>query len=243
MNKITRVLLLCILSLELGAQSTDSLRFYQLLQPSDTLKFNKIYEGIFGESPELTMNQRIKASKLSKEFILMDSLPEHRLYLYTDGGGNATGIREFLLSFQSGDTALTTSFKTELPASFTNFEVVTEGLHPVVQLDYVEYLSTSTGSTEMDVASYFMIDGFCLPLARVIRKLWLSENGNYEPNCKDYQYFSVEFSRDISFRAGELNLKRGHYKFSENLNCESVSRSKEIPSASYKISDYLVLKH
>jgi hypothetical protein len=225
----------------LSAQS-DSLRFFNLLVPSDTLDFSDIYLGIYGNTPEVIKNRQLNSRKLEKDFMLMDSIPEYHLYLYSRGNGNISGAREFRLSYQRGDTALVSGFETALPASLGNLEVVAEGEKPVIQLDYVEYESSNSGSTEMEVAAYFMLDGFCLPLTRVIRKLWLSENGNYEPECKDYQYFSVEFSRNVRFRNSHLELGSGNYKFSENLNCEVSNSYQKTPAGSYTIRDYLVLK-
>lgn len=172
----------------------------------------------------------------------MDSIPELNLYLYSRGNSNTSGSKEFILSYQNGDTALVSGFETAIPASIRNFEVVGGGEKPVIQIDYVEYAGDNSGSTEMEVAAFFMLDGFCLPLTRVIRKLWLSENGNYEPACKDYQYFSVEFSRNIRFRNDHLEIGGGKYKFSENLNCEKANFYQDTPASSYWIKDYLVLK-
>lgn len=224
-----------------SAQS-DSLRFYNLLVPADTLNFSEIYQGIYGNTPEIIKNQQLKLKKLQKDFVLIDSIPQHNLYLYSRGNAGGTGSWEFRLSFQHGDTALVSGFETVLPAKIRNFEVVEEGRSPVIQLDYVEYESTNTGSTEMEVSAYFMLDGFCLPLARVISKLWLSENGNYEPDCKDYQYFSVEFSRIVRFRNDHLEIGEGNYKFSENLNCQEINFYHNTPASSYLIRDYLVLR-
>ncbi len=230
------------LSLQLWSQSADSLRFMPLLQPVDTLGFDQVYEGVFGETPEVRRNELSKSHKLQKNYLLTDSIPEHHIYLYSQGGSNANEISEFILSFQHGDTALITSFKTYLPASLVNFNLVSNEAHPIIQLDYVEYQSNSLGSTEMSMAAFFILDGFCLPLTRVLKKLWLSENGSYDAKCKDFQYFSVEFSREVSYKDGFLKLGSGHYKFSENLNCEALSQSHKVPSGKYLVQDYLVLK-
>lgn len=198
--------------------------------------------GIYGDSPEIIKNQELKLHKLEKDFVLMDSIPEYNLYLYHKGNINAPSSREFRVSYQHGDTALVSGFETVLPASIRNFEMVGEGEIPIFQLDYVEYENTNSGSTEMEVAAYFMLDGFCLPVARIIRKLWLSENGNYEPDCKDYQYFSVEFSRIVRFRNEYLEIGEGSYKYSENLNCREENIYQFTPPSRYLIRDYLVLK-
>ena len=134
-----------------------------------------------------------------------------------------------LVNFE-GDTAHVSGFSTALPATLGNFEIVEEGNHPVIQLDYVEYLANNSGSTEMEVAAYFMFERFCMPLTRVIRKMWHSENGNYDSECKDYQYFSVEFERTVRYRNGQLELGSGSYKFSEKLNCEAVSSHRATPN-------------
>lgn len=218
------------------------MRFIKLLQPADTLRFNSLYEGIYGESPEVIRNQIRSSTNLARDFNLSDSIPEYNIYLYTNGLGNASEITEFVLSYQQGDTAILTSFKTRLPASLADFRLVTSMENPVLQLDYVEYKSNNTGSTEMSVAAFFTLDGFCIPLARVISKLWLSENGNYQAACKDYHYFSVEFSRDISFRNDHIKLGKGDYKFSQNLNCEAFNQKELVPASSYLIRDYMVLK-
>ena len=198
--------------------------------------------GIYGKRLEVIKNQEVKTRKLKKDYVLMDSIPEHSIYLYSRGNSSVSGSREFRLTYQKGDTALVSGFETALPAKVGGLKVVSGGDNPVIQLDYVEYQSSNSGSTEIDVVAYFMLDGFCLPLTRVIKKLWLSENGNYEAACKDYQYFSVEFSRNVRFRDDRLVLGKGNYKFSENLNCESSNSYQETPSGSYIINDYLVLK-
>lgn len=242
MSPFRLILILNLVTAALLAQSKDNLRFMDLLQPEDTLRFNNIYEGIYGITPEVLRNQQTSSRQLAKDLLVKDSIPQYKVYLYSDRGASASGIREFTLAYQMGDTALTTSFKTSLPASLVDLKLVVEGDHPVIQIDYIEYQSSGSGSTEMNVAAFFMLEGFCLPLTRVIRKLWLSENGNYEAACKDYQYFSVEFSREVSYREGYLKLGRGDYKFSENLNCEAVSQNRQVPAGKYFIKDYLVLK-
>lgn len=233
--------MLFLILTSVSAQS-DSLRFFNLLVPTDTLDFSEVYLGIYGNTPEVIKNRQFNTKKLEKGFVLMDSIPEYHLYLYSRGNGNTSDVIEFRLSYQRGDTALVSGFETVLPASLGNLEVVSEGDKPVIQLDYVEYESSNSGSTEMEVAAYFMLDGFCLPLTRVIRKLWLSENGNYEAACKDYHYFSVEFSRIVRFRNNRLELGAGNYKFSENLNCEVSNSYHNTPPGNYIIKDYLVLK-
>ena len=224
------------------AQDTDSLRFYNLLRPPDTIGFNEIYEGMYGKTPEVLRNQRMRESKLTRGFLLVDSVPEYQVYLYANGQSNATGISEFRLCYRRHDTLLVSSFATEWPANLLDLAVVESSAQPIVSLDYLEYRSNGSGSTEMEVMAFFALDGFCLPLARVIRKLWLSENGNYDPECKDYQYYSVEFVREVGFRNNMLHLGPGDYKYSENLNCEVINGHHQISGATYAMSDYLLLR-
>lgn len=225
----------------LWAQS-DSLRFIQYFQPADTLHFNAVYEGLYGHTPAVSRNVHTSIRKMGRELHLADSIPQHNLYLYLPGEPGNQSLKEFHLCLKLGDTAIVTSFKTELAAEFMAFDLVSNEGKPLIILNYTEYQNSNSGSTEMDVAALFMIDGFCLPLTRVIRKLWYSEHGNYEPACKDYQHISVEFSRNVDFRDNQLVLGRGNYKFSENLNCVTSSHSMEIPAVHYHVKDYLVLR-
>ncbi|MDZ7846648.1 MAG: hypothetical protein U5L96_07695 [Owenweeksia sp.] len=150
--------------------------------------------------------------------------------------------RNFSVSYQLGDTARVSGFETLLPAQFQSFRLVHDGKLPLIALDYTEYEQGSTGNTELEVTALLALDGFAVPLARVVRKLWRNSQGNYDPACEDFQYYSIDFSRGLSVKHGRISIGEGVYKYSSNINCEQSKLVQMLAGGHYEVRDYLLIR-
>ena len=226
----------------LKAQPQDSLRYYELVTTGDTLQFRDAYGGEDRTETNYFRNRVMKVEDLMSEYQLIDSLPEHNMYLYSNGFVGNDQLTSFWVSRQKDDTARVSGFSTQWPAAFQKFRLVQEGENPIVELQYIVQNQEEGGSTEIEISAFFVVNRYGIPAARVVRKLWESRHGNYDPSCKDYQFYSIEFSRDIQVRKGQLHLKNGTYKYSSNLNCQLSNQRYQLPGGVFVMEDGLVLR-
>lgn len=214
-------LLLMLAGSYVGAQ--DSLPYFPLVKPADTLYFETIHPEDKELPGEFFTHRQLSWQKVQQEYRLLDSLPGSQLVAMTREAVDGPG-QEFLLGLRQGDTLQASGFRTYRVAGFRELLSWNEDGKSVLCLVYEEQQSSTGGSAEFEIAACFQLEAYPVPLSQIVRHMWVTARGSYEPNCRDFQFYSIEFSRDLEFRRGKLYISPGMYKYSRNVNCQLTNQ-------------------
>lgn len=237
--KISESLFILLIAFVSVAHAQDESRYENIVELPDTLGFVNIKQGWqHNQSNAGFMQERFAVSELRKDFSLLDSVGGRGIYLYSDDAEEGEGVRAFLVTYEVSDTAHGTWVSTELGGYLQSFEMVRDGEEAVVELRYTDQNEGSNGSSEFEMSTFLNIGNYPVPIAKVVRKIWETSHGVYDPSCKDYRFYSIEFGRDVYLSGSKLHVRKGKYKHSGNFKeCEVTNRSVEIPGGVFTIAD------
>lgn len=212
--------------------------YRKVVSLTDTLSFGGFYHKLEeGRPARLQSFITLKYSEATSRWRLIDSLPAYRLYLLGSPAGIEMGMRAFYLARKRHDTLLITAIPLHRKGDFQDLKFLRGAADSLVELRYRDHISTGESSTEFEVSAFFHLDKYAEPVARVLRKIWETEHGNYDPKCRDYRFYSVEFSREVSIGNNHLRVSPGRYKYTSNMDCNYTNHTDPVAGAIFELKD------